>query len=177
MTRKLIYLGGNGHCAARLGPARAALDRLAQGGEFEPFDLVDIPYAGFEGRPRAADLTAFLDAVSASIKGAAGPADQLLLYGTGIGALLALCLRLRGDWLETPLLMQGPVLWGLERRLMPRLMRLGPARLLLGQVFALRWFQRRFVRKQFERPLAPEMQAAFSRDTRGVRRWRTSLRG
>jgi pimeloyl-ACP methyl ester carboxylesterase len=44
---------------------------------------------------------------------------------------------------------------------MPRVMRLGPARALLRRAFASPWFQRRFVRKQFERPLSQQMSAAF----------------
>jgi hypothetical protein len=161
VARKLIYLGGNGHCAARLAPAREALARLTAAGALLPFDLFDVPYPGFEDRPRAPDLDAFLGGISRALAEAAAPGDRLLLYATGIGGLLALCLRARGDWLDVPLLLQAPVLWGLERRLMPRLMRLGPARLLLGRLFAAGWFQRRFVRKQFERPLTPELRAAF----------------
>jgi hypothetical protein len=159
--RRLIYLGGNGHCAARLAPAREALARLAAAGAVAPFDLLDVPYAGFEGRPRAPDLERFLGGLSRAVAEAARPGDDLLLYGTGIGGLLALCLRGRGEWLEIPLLLQAPVLWGLERRLMPRLLRFGPLRLLLGRLFASGPFQRRFVRRQFERPLTPEARAAF----------------
>lgn len=161
MLRRLIYLGGNGHCAARLIPAREALDRLILSRAIAPFDLFDLPYPGFEDRPRAPDLESFLDAVSGSIGNAIDPGATVLLYGTGIGALLVLCLRARGEWTDVPLLMQAPVLWGLERRLMPRVMRFGPVRYLLGPLFAWGWFQRRFVRKQFERPLAPEMRDAF----------------
>src|SRR5947208_3053823 len=80
-----------------------------------------------------------------------------LLYATGIGGLLALCLRARGRFLQTPLLLQAPILWGLKYRTMPRLMRFGPLRMLLHWVFGLRSFQRRFVRKYFERPLSPAM--------------------
>ncbi len=161
MHRRLIYLGGNGHCAARLAPARRALARLTAAGTVAPFDLCDVPYPGFEERPRAPDFTTFLDGVSRGIADAAGRGGNLLLYGTGIGGLLALCLRGRGEWLHIPLLMQAPVLWGLERRLMPRVMRLGLARMLLGRLFAWGSFQRCFVRQQFERPLEPEMRDAF----------------
>jgi hypothetical protein len=155
--RRLIYLGGNGHCAVRLAPARAALARLAAERQITPFDLVDVPYPGFEGRPRAADLEAFLASVSASVAAAGGG----VLYGTGIGGLFALCLRARGECGEMPLLLQAPILWGLERRLFPRLMRLSLARWMLRWVFAWPWFQRRFVRKQFERSLTPEERTAF----------------
>jgi hypothetical protein len=161
MRPTLIYLGGNGHCSARLSLAREALARLGAAGLVSPFHLFDLPYPGFEGRPRASDLSAFLDDVSHSITRIVGQGTHSLLYGTGIGGLLALCLRARGEWLDVPLLLQAPILWGLERRLMPRVMRFAPARLLLRALFASGWFQRRFVRKQFERPLSPEMQAAF----------------
>ena len=157
---RLVYLGGNGHCTARLGPARDALRRLSATGAITAFDLLDIPYPGFEDRPRARDFESFLDSITGSIA-AAVACDKVILYGTGIGALLALCLRARGEWPAVPLLMQAPVLWGLERRLMPRLMRLGPTRRLLGPLFTFGWFQRRFVRKQFERPLAADLQQAF----------------
>jgi pimeloyl-ACP methyl ester carboxylesterase len=153
MTCSLIYLGGNGHCTARLGPAREALAR-----QNSPFNLVDLPYSGFEDRPRARDFEQFLDHLSEFIAGVRGDRH---LYGTGIGGLLALCLRARGEFLEIPLFLQAPVLWGLERRLMPRILRLGLARILLNRLFAAPWFRRRFVRKQFERPLSPGMQAAF----------------
>jgi hypothetical protein len=161
MERRLIYMGGNGHCAARLTPARDASARLAAKGAIPPLDLIDVPYPGFEDRPRALGFEAFLASVSGSIAAVVSTGDKTVLYGSGIGGLLALCLRARGEWPEVPLLLQAPVLWGLERRLMPRVMRLGPARLMLRRLFALGWFQRRFIRKQFERPLTPALREAF----------------
>lgn len=142
------FLGGNGHCAARLAAARRFL------GEIE---IDEIAYPGFEGRPRTASFGGFLDVVSASLRSAA-PA---LVYATGIGGLLALCLRARGETAAIPLLLQGPILWGLERRWMPRLMRLLPARAGLRRVFAAPAFQRRFVRKYFVRPPDAVTAAAF----------------
>jgi phosphohistidine swiveling domain-containing protein len=147
-AEKVIFLGGNGHCAARLAAARRFL------GEIE---VDEVAYPGFEGRPRAANLDAFLAAVYAHLQNAA-PA---MVYATGIGGLLALCLRARGDLGETPVLLQAPVLWGLERRWMPRLMRLPPARAALGRVFATPTFQRRFVRTYFTHPPDPGTIAAF----------------
>lgn len=79
----------------------------------------------------------------------------------GIGGLLALCLRARGELVETPLILQGPILWGLERRWMPKLMRLRPAQAALLRIFAAAPFQRRFVRKYFVRQPAPATVAAF----------------
>jgi pimeloyl-ACP methyl ester carboxylesterase len=155
MAARVVFLGGNGHSAARLAPARAALAGLAREGQVQPFELIEPPCPGFEGRPRAPEFEAFLDTVSAAFP------PGIPVYGTGIGGLIALCLRGRGTGLDSPLLLQAPVLWGLERRWMPRLLRLGPLRFLLQGLFAQRWFQDRFVRQQFERPPPPEVRAAF----------------
>jgi len=149
LPRRIAFLGGNGHCAARLAPARRSLPA--------GIDLLDIPYPGFEGRPRARDFEDFLNAVSAHLQ-AATPGR---IYAMGIGGLLALCLRARGDLLEIPLLFQAPILWGLERRLMPKVMRLGLARFALARLFASASFQRHFVSKYFTDPPAPDMVRAF----------------
>lgn len=147
-SRRVSFLGGNGHCAARLAMARRFLAGV---------DLDEVAYPGFEGRPRAGSFGEFLDAVSTHLR-ASAPA---LVYATGIGGLLALCLRARGELSATPLLLQAPVLWGLERRWMPRLMRLRLAQAALRQVFARPAFQRRFVRRHFTRPSGEETIAAF----------------
>jgi pimeloyl-ACP methyl ester carboxylesterase len=150
-ARRVVFLGGNGHCSARLALARPALT-VAE------MDLLDVAYPGFEGRPRAKDLEAFLDAVSPQARAAEGKGS--LVYATGIGGLIALCLRARGE-LDAPLLLQAPVLWGLDRRIMPRLMRLRVARAAVGRLFATAPFQRRFVRRHFMETPSPEVQAAF----------------
>lgn len=143
--KPVAFLGGNGHCAARLAMARPFLQGL---------EIQDVPYPGFEDRKRARSLDEFLDAISGHLRSVS------LVYAMGIGGLLALCLRARGELLGAPLLMQGPILWGLERRWMPRLMRLGPARM-LPRMFALPAFQRRFVRKYFTHPPPSSTREAF----------------
>jgi pimeloyl-ACP methyl ester carboxylesterase len=149
IPRRVAFLGGNGHCAARLAEARGYL----------PADvlLLDTPYPGFEGRPRVAEFGSFLDTVESHLREAAPD----LVYAMGIGGLLALCLRARGEILEIPLLLQAPILWGLERRLMPKVMRLGLARFALTRLFAAAPFQRRFVSKYFTQSPAPETVQAF----------------
>jgi pimeloyl-ACP methyl ester carboxylesterase len=149
--RRVVFLGGNGHCAARVAAVRPVLAT-------DGIDLTDVGYPGFEGRRRAADLEVFLRTVS---DGIAAAAEASLVYATGIGGLIALCLRVRGELRDVPLILQAPVLWGLERRLMPRLMRRRFARALVGRVFSTRMFQRRFVRRHFTRPPSVEMQSAF----------------
>lgn len=163
----MIFLGGNGHAAARLDPARRVLDELTGPGARPPFTIFDVPYPGFEGRPRAGSLDEFLAAVAESIRARTGArgedegAGRPLVYATGIGGLLALCLRARGELAGVPLLLQAPVLWGLARRLMPRVLRMGPARTALRLAFASPLFQARFVRKHFQAPLASDMRARF----------------
>lgn len=157
MTRRVIYLGGNGHSAMRLTGARTALASLS--GELR-FELIDVPYPGFEGRPRSPELGVFLNALAESIREASVGAERRIVYATGIGGLLALCLRARGA-LPSKLILQGAVLWGLERRWMPWLMRSRVVRACFQSLFRAAWFRRRFVRKQFERPLSEEEQNAF----------------
>jgi len=111
---RIFLLGGNGHCGARLDAARAVAT----------FEIKDVRYPGFEGREPARNLEAFLDAIAPQIEG------DGTVYATGIGGLLALCLRARGELLRHPLILQGAVLWGLQRRWIPRLMRVPPIRAL-----------------------------------------------
>lgn len=162
---RVVFLGGNGHAGARLDPARQVLAGLAGSAGSPPFTLYDVPYPGFEGRPRAQSLDAFLAGVAASVAETAvrpdGGAGPPLVYATGIGGLLALCLRARGELAGVPLLLQGPVLWGLERRLMPRVLRMGLAQAALRRAFASPRFQARFARKHFRRPPDGEMRTRF----------------
>jgi len=143
------FFGGNGHCAARLSAARAFLP--------PEIDLVEAAYPGFEGRPRAAGLDAFLAAVEADLRDTAPD----VVYASGIGGLLVLCLRARGGLQGVRIILQGPVLWGLERRWMPRMMRFGLMQRALSRVFATAAFRRRFVRKYFTHPPAAETVTAF----------------
>ncbi len=63
LSRRIAFLGGNGHCAARLAAARRHLPAEAE--------LIDTPYPGFEGRPRAESFERLLDAVGAHLRDAA----------------------------------------------------------------------------------------------------------
>jgi len=144
----VLFLGGNGHCAARLQAARAAAAPLG-------LVIAGAAYPGFEGRPRAASLSEFLAAIEPQA------AEAALVYATGIGGLVALCLRAHGAWRGRPLILQGPVLWGLEHRLMPRLMRIGVLRGAASALFGWGPFRAAFVRRYFERRLPPEEGSAF----------------
>lgn len=152
---RVLFFGGNGHSDARLSSARDAL----QSQDAAPFELASVPYPGFEGRPRAPSFEAFLDAVGAAAIALRSP--RTLLYATGVGGLLVLSLRAAGALQDTPAVFQAPVLWGLEHRWMPRVMRLGLAQLALRRAFASPMFQRRFARKHFRVPPSPEVTRAF----------------
>ena len=154
--RVVLFFGGNGHAGARLAPARAVLDGM---GKDAPFEIVDIPYPGFEGRPSASDREAFLDACAGAASRWAAR-DDVLVYATGIGALFAVALRAQRRLAAHPLVLQGPVLWGLERRWMPRIARAGLAPV-IPRLFGWPPFQRHFVRRHFVAPLTRELALAF----------------
>jgi pimeloyl-ACP methyl ester carboxylesterase len=160
MSEPLVaFVPGNGHVDARLDPARAAVARLEPA---ERFALRSVDYGAH------ATFDALLDSVAAQLEGAD------LIYATGIGGLVLLALRARGGARAGRTVLQGPVLWGLETRRFPRLMRLpGMPRLL---VLALRLppIRRRFERRHFVRPLDPSLRAAFFggyRDPAAFARW------
>jgi hypothetical protein len=147
--RRLLFLGGNGHAPARLQPAR---DALATAGA--SLELVDVEVPGFFGRARAHSLDEMLAAIERQVAGA-GDA----VYATGIGGLLALGVRARTP--TPPLLLQAPVLWGLQRRWMPRLMRRPPLRAAAARLFGLGAFQRWFWRRHVGLPWSHPVRAPF----------------
>jgi hypothetical protein len=152
----VLFFGGNGHCAARLATVRALLDHM---GSAAPFELVSLAYPGFEGRPSASGPEALLDAC-ADASSRVIARDEVLVYATGIGALFALTLRARRRLAAHPLILQGPVLWGLEHRWMPRIARAGLAPV-IPRLFAWPAFQKDFVRRHFVEPPAPEVRSGF----------------
>lgn len=155
LPRTVLHFGGNGHASARLDRAREALARRTGAPA-----LADVPYPGFEGRPSSPSLDAFLDSAAGSCR--AFQTSAVAGYASGIGALVALSLRARGELTGLPLIFQGPVLWGLERRRLPRLLKVfPPARRWLQQAFTRPAFQDRFVRTQFRRPLTGSARVRF----------------
>ena len=155
----VLFFGGNGHARTRLDAARAAVERLAAAGDIARFDILEVPYPGFEGRPRAADAGTFLQAL-AGFTTAACAREDLVVHATGIGALFAVTLRAQQALGRAPMVLQGPVLWGLEHRWMPRLARLGLAPV-IPRLFQRAAFQRHFLRKHFAMPPPADVAAAF----------------
>ena len=163
-SRTLLFLGGNGHRPARLSPARSYLEAL---GDAAALDITEALYPGFDGRPTPSSLDAFLSGISW------GPVVPHLTYATGIGGLIALCLRARGR-LPGPLLMQAPILWGLERRVFPKVMRAPGVARAVGLLLATPILQRRFFRKHFRARHSLAVRGAFAAGYRGPLE-RTSL--
>lgn len=120
--------------------------------------LVEVPYPGFEDRAAAATLDDFVGALSRFCRESGRPVDSA--YATGIGCLFALALRAR-DELRLPLVFQGPVLWGLEDRWFPRVMRARMARELLTWSIRCPWFQSWLSHRLFIRQLEPSLRASF----------------
>jgi len=154
--RVVLFFGGNGHSSARLANVRAVLDRM---GPSAPFELATLAYPGFEGRPSAAGREAFLDACADAASGVIAR-DDVLVYATGIGALFAVTLRAQRRIAAHPLILQGPVLWGLEHRWMPRIARAGLAPV-IPRLLAWPAFQRDFVRRHFVETPGPEVRSGF----------------
>jgi hypothetical protein len=121
------------------------------------FELVEIHYPGFEGQARAPSFDAFL----ASVDGQLGESGAEVGYASGIAALFALALRARRLARGVRWIFQGPVLWGLEHRFMPRLLRVLPAEPILRAAFGSPSYQRRFVKKQFLSTLDDAERDAF----------------
>lgn len=147
MTAPVVaLLPGNGYAPVRVEPARAALAAAA-----DPFELRAVAY------PAGDDFDAVLDRVARALEELA-PAS---VHATGIGGLVALALRARGDLSVTPIVLQGAVLWGLERRRFPRLMRAPGMTGLLVRLLRLARIRRRFAAKHFEVEHAPDFLEAF----------------
>lgn len=162
-TAAVLYLGGNGHAPARLEAARAVLRRLG-----DPFALLELDY------PAASSWEGLLAALGAAACEHGRAHTRAPVYATGIGALVALALRARGLLPGHPLVLQGGVLWGLEQRLFPRLMRLPGLPALLAAGLRTAPVRRRFAARHFLREHPPAFLEAFFdgyRDARAFSAW------
>ena len=144
----VLFLGGNGHAPIRLLPARDALRRRG-----EPFTVADLPY------PPATSFDGLLETLSRQVP------ERLdrkgVVYASGIGALVVLALRARGALRDHPVVLQGGVLWGLEHRWFPRVMRVSPMPRLLAAAFRLGVVRRRFAARHFLREHPRDFVDAF----------------
>ena len=152
-VKNALHFGGNGHAAVRIEAARAALG--LRGGP----TLVDVPYPGFERRLPVGSLDEFL-ASTADFCRAVEP-KPVAAVASGIGAMIALGLRSLGELRDVPMIFQGPVLWGLEHRTFPKLMKPRLARRLLKWSFTRSIVQEHFIRKHFHQPLDPSTRKRF----------------
>lgn len=146
----VLFLGGNGHDPVRLEAARGVLRRRG-----DPFDLLELPY------PEARDYGHLLEQLEGCCASRDAEHPGALVYATGIGGLVALSLRARGALARNRVLIQGAVLWGLERRWFPRVMRLPGMTHLLARALASERVQARFKARHFLTDPTPEWSRRF----------------
>ncbi|MEM8709991.1 MAG: hypothetical protein AAGG01_03495 [Planctomycetota bacterium] len=104
MSRGPLVLGGLGHSLFRLSRARATSRGVG-------FDIKEVLYPGFEGRPPAASLDNFFEQVELQVDVYRLSHKKPLVYATGFGALVLLGLRARGRVRDLPSVIQGAVPW------------------------------------------------------------------
>jgi hypothetical protein len=152
VSRGPLFLGGLGHALCRLAPARTAARSFG-------FDVKEVLYPGFEGRPASASIDEFLEAVEQQVDIYRLSHKRKLIHATGFGSLVALALRARGRFTDLPLLFQGAVPWQTVRAV-------GGQPLVGARLCAnLRRpdYQARYVARHFQRPPgAGEVRAFFS---------------
>jgi pimeloyl-ACP methyl ester carboxylesterase len=157
---RVVFFGGNGHCAARLNPARSALARKVGAGKCAPLEIEEVKYPGFEGRAPAATLEEFLAEAAKQAAQLVTPGSTL--YATGAGGLFLLALRAR-DAAPGRIILQAPVLWGLEARRFPLWMRVPAAGAMVRAAMRLppiRWW---FSRKYFTGRVPGDVKRGFFR--------------
>jgi len=104
MSRGPLVLGDTGHSLFRLSRARATSRAVG-------FDVKEVLYPGFEGRPPAADLEDFFAQVEVQVDIYRLSHGKPLVVATGFGALVLLGLRARGVVPDLPAVVQGAVPW------------------------------------------------------------------
>ncbi|MEM6675163.1 MAG: hypothetical protein AAF726_20095 [Planctomycetota bacterium] len=104
MSRGPLVLGDYGHSLFRLSRARATCRGLG-------FDVKEVLYPGFEGRPMTPSFDAFMEQVEMQVDVYRLSHKKPLVYATGFGALVLLALRARGNAPDLPTIVQGAIPW------------------------------------------------------------------
>ncbi len=146
----VLFLGGNGHDPVRLEGVRGVLPKADA-----PFDIVELPY------PESRTYDELLDQLELCCSKWQTERPHHLVYSTGIGGLVSLSLRARGALADCPLILQGAVLWGLERRWFPRIMRFPGMPNLLARAFTSKRIQKRFNARHFLAEPTPDWSKRF----------------
>ena len=81
MSRGPLVLGDLGHSLFRLSRARATSRAVG-------FDVKEVLYPGFEGRPEAESFDAFMESVEMQVDVYRLSHSRPLVYATGFGALV-----------------------------------------------------------------------------------------
>ncbi|MEL6431364.1 MAG: hypothetical protein AAFZ87_00845 [Planctomycetota bacterium] len=111
MSRGPLVLGDTGHALFRLSRARATSRSVG-------FDVKEVLYPGFEGRPCAESFDAFFESVEDQVEVYRLSHKRPVVVATGLGALVLLELRARGAVKDLPSIVLGAVPWrsAAERR-------------------------------------------------------------
>ncbi|MEM9379176.1 MAG: hypothetical protein AAGB93_04430 [Planctomycetota bacterium] len=104
MSRGPLVLGDMGHSLFRLSRARATSRSVG-------FDVKEVHYPGFEGRPVAASFDDFMAQVEMQVDVYRLSHAKPLVYATGFGSLVLLALRARALVPDLPSVIQGAVPW------------------------------------------------------------------
>lgn len=104
MSRGPLILGDLGHCLFRLSRARATSRAVG-------FDMKEVLYPGFEGRPPALDLDDFMAQVELQVDVYRLSHKRPLVVASGVGALVLLGLRARAKVPDLPSVILGAVPW------------------------------------------------------------------
>jgi len=145
-----LFLGGLGHALCRLAPARMAARIFG-------FDVKEVLYPGFEGRPPTADMEQFIDSVDAQVEIYRLSHKPRLIAATGFGTLILLALRARGRFEGIPCVFLGAVPWQTARAIGGRRDLSAALRARLRDPDA----QARYIARHFMRPLAPDAARGF----------------
>ena len=154
----VLYFGGNGHAPVRLDAARTLLAAVP---DDRRLDIVDVIYPGFAGRAAARDFEGFLRGIEDAVHTVLDRRDDVFVHATGVGAMVVLAMRARDVLIGRRTVFLGPVLWGLERRRFPQLMRIPLVGRVAEGLLRLPPMQRRFERTHFRHPVTREFSEAF----------------
>lgn len=104
MSRGPLVLGDMGHSLFRLSRARATSRAVG-------FDVKEVLYPGFEGRPVPTSFDDFMEQVEMQVDIYRLSHKKPMVYATGFGSLVLLALRARANVPDLPSIIQGAVPW------------------------------------------------------------------
>ena len=151
MSRGPLLLGDVGHSLFRLSRARATSRAVG-------FDVKEVLFPGFEGRPCAVDRHDFFHRVEQQLDVYRLSHKRALVVATGFGALVLLGLRARGVVPDLPSIILGAIPWASAEARTPGTRASGEAE---RARFADPGFRAEFVRAHLHSPYDEQELRAF----------------